>query len=114
MATQKDKYDLAVEWLTEHPEEIQAAWGNPWEHKGGCLFLGVSPWGSMALMDNGETCGCLTQVAGGVRDAWTQELTQAIRQDKGLPKSRHEIAVSHLPLFAKWQRRIDKELGRKP
>ena len=57
-------------------------------------------------------CGCLTQVRAGLNEAQTKELTKAIRNSRSLPNNGHDIKVKHLPLFAKWQRRIDKELKR--
>lgn len=112
METQKDKYDLAVEYLTEHPEEIYDVWVNPWKHPYGCLFLGVTPSGHLDVNPEGDFCGCLLMVKSG-DPAWTRELTEAIRADESIPKTGNNITVSHLPIFAQWQRRIDKELGRK-
>lgn len=105
----KDKYDEAVEYLTENPKAIWHSWGTPTSHPSGCLFQYVTPTG-----DDGETyCGCLTLIRGSSNfKACTPELTEAIRADKRIPEKGDEITVEHLPIFAEWQRRIDKELNR--
>lgn len=110
----KDKYDEAVEYLTEHPEEILQAWYLPSgapepDHIGHCLFGIVATHESI-----GSHCGCLTQIAacGHYPEAETPELTKAIRADMRIPKKGSLVTVEDLPVFAEWQRRIDKELGR--
>ena len=109
----KDKYDEAIAYLTEHPEEIYRAWHTCGTHPHGCLFEFCSPDGSNNKRADGEKCGCLTMVRGlskigGV--AWTDALTEEIRTDERLPKSGSEITVEHLPVFAEWQRRLDREI----
>lgn len=104
MKTQKDKYDLAVEYLTEHPEEIYHAWRQPNIRVGGCLFK--------YCQKEAVGCGCLTQVKYGIYPAETEALTKAIRKDRRIPVNPYLITVKKLSLFAQWQRRIDKELGR--
>jgi hypothetical protein len=115
-----DKYDEAIAYLTEHPEEIHDVWNNanfPCGRPGECLFVPVTN------TDDGLfTCGCLTQVKQGIKEAETPALTAAIRVDKRIPTvivddvkqtiTRFDITVESLPIFAEWQRRIDKELGR--
>ncbi len=130
----KDKYDKAVEHLTENPENIGSAWLNPaGEGQGGCLFTVVAPLDVKAdpwpKRPDGRKCGCLTTIrnagkvpyidGGGSPHkmpalAWTDDLTERIQADERLPKLPTEITVQHLPIFAEWQRRIDKELNREP
>ena len=40
----------------------------------------------------------------------TPELTKAIRKDPRIPKLPKNITVADLPVFAEWQRRLDKEI----
>lgn len=112
----RDIYDEAVEYLTRHPKLIYSAWQCPdgtetrnvrMAH---CLFQYVSPTGNKEPYH----CGCLTEIKDGIAVAHTLELTKAIHNDKRLPGDECLIRVKHLPLFARWQRRIDKMLGRKP
>ena len=111
-----DKYDEAIAYLTENPELMGKAWAVPYEDtapklaQAHCLFR---------IVDNSETfeqergseCGCITQVKCGAMAA-TSELAKAIFNDNRIPSSWTEITVAHLPIFAEWQRRIDKELNR--
>jgi hypothetical protein len=114
MSTMKDKYDEAVEYLTEHPEMIDAVWNEPDEFSAGCLFGFASPDGSrMYAIGNNATCGCLTEVKAGNFRAYTHELTAAIRADNRIPEDGSEITSADLPVFAEWQRRIDAGLGRR-
>jgi len=123
-----DKYDEAIAYLTENPEDIYDAW-MLWARsdqttdvkRAHCLFqvARVDP-------DDGSSlgCGCLTQIRsgltlGGVRcgvlgksGRQHKRLTTAVRSDKRLPSEPGSIRVEHLPVFAEWQRRLDKELGR--
>jgi hypothetical protein len=39
-------------------------------------------------------------------------LTKAIRADARIPEGPQWITVNDLPVFAEWQRRLDKELKR--
>lgn len=103
----KDKYDKAVEYLTKHPDEIHFAWNRPHTARGGCLFQYAQNTDSTT-----EFCGCLTQIRGGFEVAQTPELTEAILRDIRLPCDEDDITVDDLPIFAEWQRRIDKELNR--
>lgn len=116
----KDKYDEAVDYLTKNPEEIYQCWNHPISYRAGALFLPVSDKlpASPNTVDllprrgDGLMCGCLTMVRAGLKVAWTDELTEAIRGDARIPKTPESIKPEHLPVFAEWQRRIDKELGR--
>jgi len=100
-----DKYDEAIKYLTEHPDEIYEAWVNNRLHRAGCLFQfcgdGLQPG-----------VGCPTMVRGGRYHAATPELTAAIRADDRLPDFSDVITPATLPVFAEWQRRLDKELQR--
>jgi len=124
----KDKYDHAIDYLTEHPENIEAAWGNPseWEGKGGELFGFVGPdWksstnpGLHGRIKTG-TCGCLQQIraafkAGGDGTSGHMEMShwprlwQTIADDRSLPSKSEDIGVGDLPVFAMWQREIDEK-----
>jgi hypothetical protein len=106
--TKKDKYDRAIEYLTEHPEKIEEAWNaapvRPDEvvddvrrvDDERCLFA-VTAMGF----------GCLTQVFCEFHEAPNPELTEAIRADHRIPKCVEYITPEDLPVFAEWQRRID-------
>ena len=122
-----DQDDKAIAWLTENPKYIYTAWN--------CANVSLD-----AIIDEGggltakehreahkrasclfEKCGddratgCLTQVAHADFDAGTQELTAAIRADKdNIPRDGNAIEVKDLPVFAKWRRRIDRELAEIP
>jgi len=106
-----DKYDEAIAYLTDNPDQIQKAWNDPLYEKGGCLFLNagkdIIPHFTPRL-----GCGCLTQIRSGFYEAETEDLTREIRNDIRIPKHGKDITVDHLPVFAGWRRRIDKELGR--
>lgn len=106
-----DKYDEAVEYLTQYPEIILGTWKHPHERKGGCLFKWVTPSGHAEEDKDGNLCGCPAMIRGGYV-AITKELTNAIRNDTRLPNCGSKVTVEHLPIFAEWQRRIDQELGR--
>lgn len=106
-----DIYDEAVAYLTEFPERILAAWERPEVEDGGALFLYCSPSGTgrdhsvqQGRAKKGWIYGCLTQVRTGDYEAWTPELTAAIRADARIPLSPHDITVDSLPAFAEWQR----------
>jgi len=124
----KDKYDEAIEYLTRNPDQICRAWDATWSHVAGCLFRPASasttdpgrgiPW---PLDRTGSfQCGCLTTIRLGEPGKYghavlaeTEDLTKEIRADERIPKTIKEVTVEHLPVFAEWQRRLDKELNRK-
>lgn len=101
-----DKYDKAIAYLTENPHQIFESW--QW---GGSLFLRTgNP--RPRTCDSDLVVGCLTQIRADVGYCTpTPELTKAIRNDDRIPKRPEQITVGNLPLFAEWQRRLDKELG---
>lgn len=100
-----DKYDIAIQNLTllDDPREILDAWGTP-KSRNGCLF-------DYAGRTSTPHIGCLTQIRSNVKfHAETPELTEKIRNDKRIPKYAGDIKLKDLPVFAEWQRRLDKEL----
>lgn len=116
-----DKYDDAIDCLTRAPSEIPEAWGEIRRHPAGCLFqLAWNKDAERAWPVGRECPACLTQIRGDDifcddRDRWiaqTPELTKAIKADERIPSEPTEIEVSDLPVFAEWQRRLDKELDR--
>src|SRR4051812_31228143 len=102
------KYQPAIDFLNQHPSQIIEAWNDPLYHEAGSLF-------GYACKNNSplSNCGCLTFIKEGNYDAETPELTAAIRADSRIPSESYDITINHLPIFAEWQTRIDKELGRK-
>lgn len=116
-----DKYDKAIAFLTEHPEMIREAWyvpddGDSEEIKSAhCLFQVVDKFNDL----DGErlsSCGCLTQIRSGNGGSWARGAicTAEIRSDTRIPDVISDVGVEHLPVFAEWQRKLDKELGRSP
>jgi hypothetical protein len=104
----KDKYDLAVDYLTKNPDKLIKSWEFPESYPSGCLFA----FAGQEPLDCYNGCGCLTQVRYGMYPAETPELTDAIRRDERIPIFPDDIKPSDLPVFAEWQRRLDLELGR--
>lgn len=131
-----DKYDRAIEYLTEHPDQIVKAWAHDcaagdepelldgelyppnWtgrlfdvasDHK---MYSEPQPEIALSNEDHRPYSGCLTQVAAGTHLAKTAALTLEIRADKRIPTDEYKITVQDLPVFAEWQRKIDRELGR--
>lgn len=111
----KDKYDEAVEFLTDYPDEIQYAWEHVKEnlYEGGALFLWCNPNKSSNQKPNfqpGKLCGCLTQIRQDPTTwaAFTPGLTKKIQEDSRIPTDATQITVDKLPLFAAWQRFMDR------
>ena len=96
-----DKYDEDIAYLTEHPEEIQDAWGNACTHDHGSLFMWIGE-----TTASGGLCGCLTQIRHEGMQACTKELTKLIRADDRIPKN-EDVAPDNFYVFAEWQRRVD-------
>jgi hypothetical protein len=96
-----DKYDLAIEILTQDPDKIWDAWNHPTVNEGGCLFMYAH-----------HSTGCLTQIRSSSED-YCDAIPQAaeIIADERIPKLSSDITVESLPVFAEWQRRLDAELG---
>lgn len=101
-----DVYDREIERLTDRcnrsgdSEPIYDAWNT------------VSPLFALCSSDPEGCCGCLTQVRAFEFGAETDELTAAIRADNRIPDNPRAIGVLDLPVFAEWQRRLDRELNR--
>lgn len=126
-----DKYDLAIDYLTQNPEQIRDAWGNPedYEGRGGELFGFVGPdWKSndnKVRYDGVHgTCGCLQQIRAAKVNGKHENMAEAldgdqmtgsywprlwdkIANDRNLPHDEDDITVEDLPVFAEWQREID-------
>lgn len=100
----RDKYDDAIAYLTEHPEQIHQVWNNPEKYPAGCLF-------EYAGDPHARDIGCLTLIRG--PNSWiaeTPELTAAIREDERIPVCEKSVTTADLLVFAEWQRRLDREL----
>ena len=101
-----DAYDQEITYLTEHPERIYYHWnmGSPLFQKA-CNYKTCEP----------TAYGCLTQIRSdpAYYKARTPELTAAILADDRIPVW-GIINVEHLSVFAEWQRRLNRELNRKP
>lgn len=87
-----DKYDKAIAYLTEHPEDILDAWGVPDPYtpeeikQAHCLFSYATPSGDYEDVDDECELGCLTQIrACPEMVASTKTLTAAIRADNRIP-----------------------------
>ncbi len=122
----KDKYDFAMQYLQENPDEIYDAWGDPgeFEGRGGELFGFVGPdWTSSSNEGRyegtvGGTCGCLQQIRKAKEDGhdgssgdmcmshWPR-LWEQIASDRRLPFDSCDIGLEDLPVFAEWQRKVD-------
>jgi len=109
-----DKYDEAIAYLTENPDEIKDAWGDPSNSVPGSVLFGyVGPeWTDCSMSKDGiHRCGCLQQIRqdedGEEFTSWWPEITRQIRQDRSIPKDHEEIGVGDLEAFAKWQRIVD-------
>jgi hypothetical protein len=96
----KDKYDLAIEILKKDPTMITEAWSNPEHHEAGCLFM----WACKSM-------GCLTLIR--KYQEFSSQFPQVaeIAKDERIPTRPNQITIESLPVFAEWQRRLDKELG---
>jgi hypothetical protein len=108
----KDKYDLAIEYLKEKPNEIKEAWDYPKTHPAGCLFQYVSKNGERCCHTSRKPlCGCLTQIRK-TPDEYEAPypLKTAIANDERLPKDINDVTIDDLEVFADWQRRLDEEL----
>lgn len=105
-----DKYDAAIAYLTENPDQILVAWCNPFTRKAGCLFNYVRPDRVCFRPGSEIPCGCLSQVASCIRPAWTDDLERRIRADDRIPRDEYAITVADLPVFAEWQRELDRTI----
>ncbi len=98
-----DKYDEEIAKLTElcHKQGNNDPIVNHWNQ-----------WTPLFQCVGDGNCGCLTQVKKDYKEAATINLTKAIRADPRIPREPEYITIDDLPVFAEWQRRIDKELNR--
>jgi len=110
-----DKYDRAIIYLRKHPEEISNVWG-----EAGCLFAFCTPSGT----DKEDSrAGCLTMIHSDAFCADKKSFRNAvigrsgrrryaierqIKADADIPDAGALIEISDLPLFAKWQRKLDR------
>ncbi len=101
MKRRRDRYDDAIDYLTEHPDEIVDAWGD------GRTFPDPRPGPQCLFNYVAEGCGCLTQIRDMCANAPTESLTEAIRSDNRIPSDEFDITVDELPVFAEWQRTLD-------
>jgi hypothetical protein len=113
-----DKYDLAIDYLSRHEDEIIAAFLHPSTHSAGFLFAYLSPplaeSPETAELPDGKICGCplLVHRNSAFYGAWSKEMTEALRSDSRLPNSIAEIRACHLPRFAAYQRWADRTFRR--
>ena len=128
----KDRYDEAIEYLTDNPEQIMDCWDRAWLSEHGDLFKYVSPGGRWECRINerldSPSCGCLTQIRDSFLNhrkgallkiasdksgmAIDEELTKEIQLDQRIPSNPEDITVESLPVFAEWQRKLDKIYNR--
>ncbi len=111
-----DKYDRAIELLnrlddTNFRNVVSKAWGlseNDDVVEIICLFQYCSN------NNYASNIGCLTMIrkSGGMIVQDRPDLTKQIREDERIPKNCNEITKESLPVFAEWQRILDKELKR--
>ena len=92
-----DKYDRAIAYLTEHPEEIFGAWSCWDNHRAGCLF-NIIPGSNV----------CLTEARLDPEEISANHPFIRITEDERIPESPDEITVDDLPVLAEWQRKLDK------
>jgi len=116
-----DRYDIAIQQLLDAPNfeaAVYQAWNDPYNEPGGALFEHVRPqskgWSDNNFMRShtGGRCGCLTQIKDYQLSARTVELTEQIRADYRIPLTLKGVTKGNITVFAIWQRRIDKILGR--
>lgn len=110
-----DKYDKAIAYLIEHPEEVEDAWQLVRTCPGSCLFQFCSPTGTITVV-NTIKIGCLTTVKAGYNPAFTPELTEKIRADERIPSKPDDIkpTLEGLTPFAEYQREMDRTIRTVP
>jgi hypothetical protein len=102
----ENKYDKAINYLTENPYEIHDAWETTTTHKAGCLFAFLEPDNALD-----ERVGCPTLVKSGGYDSFENKLDEFVRSID-IPASSRNITVEHLPLFKLIQEKADEVYGR--
>lgn len=108
----RDKYSKAIRYFRSHPDEIIDAWYSPYSHRHGCLFIYACKFPNEIYAPD---TGCLTMVKSQpntYRVPNRPDLTSQILADKNIPSEARHITLDALKHFAKWQRRLDKELNR--
>ena len=90
-----DKYDKAIEILSDDPEQINKAWDYYLSHPAGCLFDLVPGIGV-----------CLTQIRGGLGKT-DHPLAIRVMNDVRIPANEKDITPTMLPVFAEYQREFD-------
>jgi len=114
-----DKYDRAIELLQQSEnflEDVVRAWINADAgDTTGCLFQYAGEINSYYGY-NGTSTGCLTMIRKhpATRSAATKDLTEGIINDARIPKEYTDITPECLPVFADWQRRLDREIRNQP
>jgi hypothetical protein len=111
-----DKYDEAIAYLTEHPDEIEEAWMD------GSIYppdeddkKKINP-GACLLRMLKSTGMCLTMMKNSKNrsgDPYLLALVVEVNADDRIPDEDVKITVESLPAFAEWQRRFDREFNRK-
>lgn len=108
-----DKYDEQIAELLKDeptPKEFSKRVNKEWGRSRGLFAFAASP----GFCEDYALTGCLTMIREGSWIAETPELTLEIKQDERIPTSWSGITPEHLPIFAEWQRRLDRELNREP
>ena len=104
----RTKLEYGFRHLTINPDGISMAWRDPQSEFGGCFFRVAHPDGNrqthacFPLTPSSQHCGCLTQVRAGILEAYTDELTAAIKADERIPTHPDDIRVGDLPVLAEW------------
>lgn len=109
----KDKYDEQIEELLALNGEFKDIVVSQWS-----VGRGLFAYAHRGNRMNGITSGCLTMIRANTRGrierprhmAQTEALTREIEADERIPNSVKGITRDNLPIFAEWQRRLDKEL----
>ncbi len=105
-----DIYDLEIERLTANPELIEYSW-----KKCEPLFKVCKHNNTHINLRN--PAGCLTEIRSKtmafpvgvcIHPHIDTKLTEKIMNDERIPRSCKDIKVSDLPVFAEWQRVLDK------
>lgn len=105
-----DKYDEQIKFLRQNPNHLWDQWQSA---KGLFKFAGYMGGTLTDTEVMGFPMGCLTMIRGGNYYAYTKgkpdlQLTKDIQADERLPEFEANITVESLPVFAEWQREIDK------
>ena len=121
--SEPDKYELAIRYLEENPEELAYIWQNPDTHSSGCVFAFATPTDAN-LFGGQKMYGCLTMIRTDPDRwiAWTPELTDEIANDDLLPRQSADFLQGckddpssirqRTERLVYWQRRLDVELNR--